>query len=77
MAAKNDITGDSIASKVPSQKFLDNFDAIFRKNKQQDKKIEVNSSLKSSLRLARLNNESRLSEVAHELLPNETTDINK
>ena len=41
MAAINDITGDSIASKVPSQKYLDNFDAIFRKNKQQETQIDA------------------------------------
>ncbi len=28
--AKNDITGDKIATKVSSQAFRDNFDAIFR-----------------------------------------------
>jgi hypothetical protein len=31
--AQNDITGDKIASKVPSQDYLSNFDLIFRKNK--------------------------------------------
>ena len=41
MAAINDITGDSIASKVPSQKYLDNFDAIFKKNKQQETQIDA------------------------------------
>lgn len=33
MAAKNDITGDSIASRVNSKQYEDNFDRIFRKNK--------------------------------------------
>lgn len=37
MTAKNDITGDSIRSKTPSQKYVDNFDAIFRKKKEEDK----------------------------------------
>jgi hypothetical protein len=64
MAAKNDITGDSIASKVPSQKFLDNFDAIFRKNKQQDKQITVFNQAEQQV-------------TAHELSSNETADINK
>jgi hypothetical protein len=41
MAAINDITGDSIASKVPSKNFLDNYDAIFRKNKQQETQIDA------------------------------------
>ena len=30
MAAKNDITGDTIKSRVNSKEFEDNFDAIFR-----------------------------------------------
>jgi hypothetical protein len=64
MAAKNDITGDSIASKVPSQKFLDNFDTIFRKNKQQDKQIAVF-------------NQAEQPATKHELSSNETADINK
>lgn len=64
MAAKNDITGDSIASKVPSQKFLDNFDAIFRKNKQQDRQIAVF-------------NQAEQPATTHELSSNETADINK
>lgn len=64
MAAKNDITGDSIASKVPSQKFLDNFDAIFRKNKQQDKQIEVF-------------NQAEQQATNHELSSNEAAEINK
>lgn len=33
--AINDITGDALISRVPSQKYKDNFDLIFRnKNKQ-------------------------------------------
>ena len=64
MAAKNDITGDSIASKVPSQKFLDNFDAIFRKNKQQDKQIEVF-------------NQAEQQATTHELSSNQADEINK
>jgi hypothetical protein len=31
MTAKNDVTGDSIISRVNSKSFEDNFDAIFRK----------------------------------------------
>lgn len=31
MAAKNDITGDSIQTRGTSQKYLDNYDLIFRK----------------------------------------------
>ena len=33
MAAKNDITGDSISSRVNSKQYEDNFDRIFRKDK--------------------------------------------
>jgi hypothetical protein len=33
MATTNDITGDSLRSRVSSTEYLDNFDAIFRKPK--------------------------------------------
>ena len=33
MASRNDITGDAIKSRVNSKEFEDNFDNIFRKNK--------------------------------------------
>ena len=36
MVAKNDITGDSIQTKTVSQTYRDNYDLIFRKNKQQE-----------------------------------------
>ena len=39
MAAKNDITGDSIQTKGYSQAYLNNYDLIFRKNK----KVEDNT----------------------------------
>lgn len=35
MAAINDITGDSISTKVSSDAYRNNFDAIFRKPKQE------------------------------------------
>lgn len=38
MAAKNDITGDSIQTKVVSDKFRDGYDRIFGK-KHEDKPI--------------------------------------
>jgi hypothetical protein len=39
MTAKNDITGDSIKSKVNSQTYKDNYDAIFgNKNKKKDER---------------------------------------
>lgn len=33
MATRNDITGDKIQSKVPSQAYKDNYDRIFGKSK--------------------------------------------
>ena len=35
MAARNDITGDSIKSKTSSQAYRDNWDAIFGKKKEE------------------------------------------
>jgi len=40
MVAKNDITGDSIASRVNSKQYEDNFDLIFRKNKIAADKVQ-------------------------------------
>ena len=34
MTTKNDITGDLIKSKSPSKNYHDNYDRIFRKNKE-------------------------------------------
>lgn len=44
--AKNDITGDSIKTKCSSQKYVDNYDAIFRKPKQDEiqKQNEFNTT---------------------------------
>jgi hypothetical protein len=33
--AKNPITGDLIKTKLPSKKYYDNYDFIFRKSKEQ------------------------------------------
>ena len=52
MAAKNDITGDSIASRVNSKEYEDNFDRIFRKNKIASDKPEDGDQ--------RLNHEGKL-----------------
>ena len=41
MVTKNDVTGDSIQTKVTSKKYLDNYDAIFGK---KNKKVEYNHS---------------------------------
>lgn len=36
MVAKNDITGDSIQTRGASEKYRNNYDLIFRKNKVED-----------------------------------------
>lgn len=41
MVAKNDITGDSIMSKVNSDSFRDNFDRIFGKKKKEEESSPV------------------------------------
>ena len=42
MAAKNDVTGDSIRSKASSKAYRDNYDKIFgKKKKKEDKKADV------------------------------------
>ncbi|HET8687086.1 MAG TPA: hypothetical protein VFM18_10535 [Methanosarcina sp.] len=35
MATKNDVTGDSIQTKIPSDAYRNNYDAIFGKSKQK------------------------------------------
>ena len=40
MTARNDITGDSIQSKSNSQKYRDNYDAIFNKKKADYKEVQ-------------------------------------
>jgi hypothetical protein len=44
MTAKNDITGDSIRTKSSSQKYIDNYDSIFRKDIQNEKQLELDFS---------------------------------
>lgn len=34
MTTTNDVTGDAIRTKAPSQKYRDNYEAIFSKDKQ-------------------------------------------
>lgn len=42
MAAKNDVTGDSIQTKGPSKAYSDNWDKIFgQKNKPKEEKKET------------------------------------
>ena len=40
MAAKNDITGDALISKINSKEFEDNFDRIFRKKPELEQEPE-------------------------------------
>ena len=42
--AKNDITGDAIKTKSASKKYYDNYDLIFRKNKDENNAKNYNSS---------------------------------
>lgn len=42
MVAKNDITGDSIQTKGVTNKYRDNYDLIFRKNKDDNTGVTQN-----------------------------------
>ena len=44
MPTKNDVTGDTIQSKGPSKKYMDNYDAIFGKKEKsvQPEVIDLN-----------------------------------
>lgn len=42
MVAKNDITGDSIQTKGVTDKYRDNYDLIFRKNKDDNTGVTQN-----------------------------------
>lgn len=46
MAAKNDITGDSLVSKT-SDKYRDNYDLIWGKKKKSEPKVERNVLLEA------------------------------
>jgi hypothetical protein len=47
MTTKNDITGDSIKSKINNKKYRDNWDIIFNnKQKTEKKESERNSTVK-------------------------------
>lgn len=48
MATKNDITGDALVSKASNQKYIDNYDLIFRKNKVEEPKDETPEDTLSS-----------------------------
>lgn len=47
MSNKNDITGDTIATKATTQAYRDNYDAIFGKKKKPETPTELNSVEKS------------------------------
>ena len=49
MATKNDVTGDSLISKVNTQAYEDNFDLIFRK-----RKVETEDGYEEEERLERI-----------------------
>ena len=40
MATKNDITGDMLISRLPSEAYLDNYDLIFRRKGNPEKEKE-------------------------------------
>lgn len=49
MATKNDITGDALVSRMPSQAYKDNYDRIFRKgNPDKEKQDEKQDKAKPS-----------------------------
>jgi lysophospholipase L1-like esterase len=45
MASTNDITGDSLTSKVPTEEYRNNFDTIFRKDKKKDIPVLENDEM--------------------------------
>jgi hypothetical protein len=49
MATKNDVTGDSLISKVNTQAYEDNYDLIFRK-----RKVETEDGYEEEERLERI-----------------------
>lgn len=49
MATKNDVTGDSLISKVNTQAYEDNYDLIFRK-----RKVEIEDGYEEEERLERI-----------------------
>ena len=46
MATKNDITGDALISRLPSQAYKDNYDLIFRKGNPKKDKEDENQEVK-------------------------------
>lgn len=48
MVAKNSITGDFIKSRITTDKYAENYDAIFKKSESKSVKTTNDSSAKSS-----------------------------
>ena len=44
MSNRNEVTGDKLQTKIPSKEYKDNYDAIFRKDKQEETKGEQNQT---------------------------------
>lgn len=40
MTSRNDVTGDKIRSRVPSNRYRENYDKIFNKKNREEKKDE-------------------------------------
>ncbi len=49
MTAKNDITNDLIKTRVASQKYIDNYDSIFRKTNENFTDTITNSSTSNGI----------------------------
>lgn len=45
MTAKNDVTGDSIRTKIANEKYLNNYDLIFRKKEPEANTINSKTSI--------------------------------
>ena len=46
MATKNDVTGDMLISRVPSEAYKNNYDLIFRKGNPKKDKEDENQEVK-------------------------------
>ena len=47
MATKNDVTGDMLISRVPSEAYKNNYDLIFRRKGNPEKEKENGSTIES------------------------------
>ena len=48
MATKNDVTGDMLISRVPSEAYKNNYDLIFRRKGNPEKEKENGSTIESA-----------------------------